>query len=82
MSKPLVPEDVREILEDVLGLDQPIPGYSALTNASHVKEWSSLNNVRFLLRVEQEFGVDFPIDRVEKLANIGDLVQLINELRG
>ena len=78
-SQPLVPEDVKEILEDVLGVD--VPNFSAKTNAKHVKEWDSLNNVRFLLRLEQEYGLDFPVDRVDQLANIGELVDLMNELR-
>ncbi|WP_299697858.1 acyl carrier protein [Hydrocarboniphaga sp.] len=78
-SSVLVPQDVQSVLEDVV--DHPIADFSATTNATVVEGWDSLNNVRFLLRLEQEFNVSFPVDRIGKLKNIGDLVDLINELR-
>ena len=70
--------DIRELLADIL--DEDLPDFKPETTAKDVEGWDSLNHVRLLLRIEQTYGIDIPVGEVEKLANVGDMVRLINAL--
>ncbi len=41
---------------------------------------SSLNLLEISATMENEFGIDIPMDRVTKLKSIGDIVNLVAEL--
>ena len=47
--------------------------------APDVEGWDSLNHVQILFTIEQELGVKFPINEIQNLNKIGDLVKLINK---
>jgi acyl carrier protein len=49
------------------------------TSAVDVGGWDSLSHSLFILAVEDEFGVDLPLDKTYEMQNIGDLVDLISE---
>lgn len=70
--------DIRVLLEDIL--DDDLPEFTPETSAKDVPGWDSLNHVRLLLRIEQKYSVDIPVAEVEKLANVGDMVRLVNSL--
>jgi len=55
---------------------------SRSTTASDVKGWDSLSHAMLVLEVEQEFGVDLPLDRTYALANAGELADLVRETLG
>lgn len=79
MSKdPITVEAFRAILEDVL--DEPVPVITEATVAKDVPAWDSLNHVRLLVHIEQAYGISFPVDAVERLENVGALIQLVNRL--
>ncbi len=52
---------------------------SRATTASDVKGWDSLSHAMLILGVEEEFGIDLPLDRTYELANVGELVDLVCE---
>lgn len=79
MAMTVTIEDIRPLMEDVFQLQDL--SVAPETNARDIKAWDSLNNVRLMLRVESEFGVDLPVDKVEGLKNVGQLLALINSLR-
>ncbi len=47
--------------------------------AHDVEGWDSLNHVQILFTLEQELGIQFPINEIQDLNNIGDLVELIKK---
>ncbi|ROH87092.1 acyl carrier protein [Pseudomethylobacillus aquaticus] len=74
----IAPEDIKNILQDILDTD--LEEFTAETSAKDVDGWDSLNNVRLLLQIEREYGVDIPVDEIENLKNVGDLITVINKL--
>lgn len=52
------------------------------TTAADVKGWDSLSHAMLVLNVEEEFGIDLPLDRTYGLSNVGELVDLVNEALG
>jgi acyl carrier protein len=45
--------------------------------AADVKEWDSVNHINFIVAIEQEFGVKFKTAEMEKMKNVGHLVEMI-----
>lgn len=78
IKTPLTVEAFRAILEDVLEEENLAIGET--TRAQDVPSWDSLNHVRLLVHLEREYGVNFPVDAVERLQNVGELIALVNHL--
>ena len=47
------------------------------TSAVDVEGWDSLSHSLFILAVEDEFGIDLPLDKTYEMQNIGELADLI-----
>ena len=47
--------------------------------ATDVEGWDSLNHVQILFAIEQELGIQFPINEIQGLNNIGDLIELMKK---
>jgi acyl carrier protein len=64
-----------KIFEDVFDDDSIVlrPGLSA----KDVDGWDSLTHIRLLLTIERAFKIKFSTSEIGKLANVGDLVALI-----
>ena len=69
-------DDFRQLLEDVL--DQPGLAIGPETTAKDVEGWDSLNHVRILLRIEQQYGIDLPLGDIEGAQNVGDFIAIVN----
>lgn len=54
---------------------------SRATRAMDVRGWDSLSHTMILMNLEDGFGVELPMDRVLRLGTVGDLVDLIAELK-
>lgn len=52
---------------------------SAGMTAKDVPEWDSLNHVRLVVSIEQEFGVKFTLSEITELKNVGELAILIQK---
>ena len=50
---------------------------SAATSASDISDWDSLAQIRLLMVMEQTFEIQFSLDEVEDLQNVGEIVELI-----
>ena len=50
---------------------------SAATSASDISDWDSLAQIRLLMAMEQTFEIQFSLDEVEDLQNVGEIVELI-----
>ena len=50
---------------------------SESTTAKDVDGWDSLNHVNLVVAVEQKFSIKFTTKEVNKLANVGEFIELI-----
>lgn len=72
-----------EVLERISAVMQTVftvpQGYliTRETSAVDVEGWDSLSHSLFILAVEDEFGIDLPLDKTYEMQNIGDLVDLV-----
>ena len=66
---------IEEIIRDLF--DEYTGAVGLETSAADVDQWDSLGNVQLMVMVEQEFGVQFGTIEIDRLENIGDLVELV-----
>jgi acyl carrier protein len=67
------------IITDTLGCG-PVP-IGRETRAIDVRGWDSLSHTMILMQIEDGFGVSLPLERVLGLSKVGDLVDLLAELK-
>lgn len=48
------------------------------TTASDIEEWDSLAQVGLLVMIEKKFKLEFTVQEVSELNNIGDMCELIS----
>ena len=51
------------------------------TTSADVAGWDSLSYTFLIMNVESEFGIELPIDAAYRLANVGELVDLVQTLQ-
>ena len=70
-------EKVREIFRDVF--DDETLTVDDSTNSSDIEDWDSLEHIALVVSMEKEFDLKFDLKEVNKLANVGEMVDLIAE---
>ena len=50
---------------------------NSATSATDIADWDSLAQIRLLMSMEQTFEIQFALDEVEDLQNVGEIVELI-----
>ena len=70
-------EKLTPIFRDVFD-DEGIVPHLAMT-AKEVAEWDSLGHIRLMVAIEQTFGVKFTTSEISNLANVGELVAVIDK---
>lgn len=70
-------ERVAKVMRNVFALP---PGFPVVrsTSSADVAGWDSLSHSLFILGVEEEFGVDLPLDKTFELRDVGELVDLVS----
>lgn len=69
-------ERVSRVMQNVFSVPADLTVTSE-TSAVDVEGWDSLSHSLFILAVEDEFGIDLPLDKTYEMQNIGELVDLI-----
>lgn len=67
-----------QIIRDTIGCG-PVE-ITRTTRAMDIRGWDSLSHTMVLMQLEEGFGVQLPMDRVLRLGNVGEMVDLIAEL--
>lgn len=49
------------------------------TTARDIDDWDSLAQISLLVAIEKEYEVKFVLAEIEKLENVGDMMDLINQ---
>lgn len=57
----------------------PTAEISRRTSARDIVGWDSLAHTMVLLRIEDEFGIQLPMDRAFTVKNVGELADLVAE---
>ena len=72
-------QTLTRILRDVL--DDPAIALTRATTRPEVPRWDSFAYVSFIVAVEVEYGIKFPIADVEAFQTVGDIVNAIEKLK-
>ncbi|MBK9276198.1 MAG: acyl carrier protein [Flavobacteriales bacterium] len=75
MEREQIVERIRETITAVLGHGS-FDMKDELT-AADVKGWDSLTHMTIITRLEKNFGVKFKLKEINKLKNMGSLIELI-----
>ena len=51
------------------------------TCADDIEGWDSLQHINILAMLEKEFGIEFDIDQIVFLENVGDMVKIIGRMK-
>jgi acyl carrier protein len=76
----------REILDTLTGILRDLLGDPSIvltpaTTRPEVPRWDSFAYVSFIVAVEVEYGIKFPLADVEAFQTVGDIVETIKKLR-
>ena len=74
-SKDVILQRVGEIMADTFDLDDL--AVTRETTAGDVEEWDSLSHVRLIVAIERAFKIKFTNAEIERLRNVGELVDAI-----
>ena len=80
MTRETILKDLEVIFQDIFD-DEDIVLTEA-TNSDDIEDWDSLEQINLLVAIEKKFSVKFKLDDVSHLANVGDMVSLVQKLVG
>ncbi len=75
MSRDEVFDEVRKIFRDNFDDDELV--IVDETNSSDIEDWDSIEHINLVIAMEKKFDLKFNIKEVGKLANVGEMVDLI-----
>lgn len=78
MERKDILEKIKEVLQDTLDVEDL--KISEETTASDIEGWDSLAHIAIISEVEDVFGVRFPMKSVLNMKNLGEMIDLIEEL--
>ena len=74
MTREEIFEELNEVFSDVF--DEEIT-VTETTTADDIEDWDSLEHINLIVAVETKFGVKFNIGEVNKMKNVGEMVDII-----
>ncbi len=80
MSREEVFEEVRKIFRDNFDDEELV--IVDETNSKDIEDWDSIEHINLVIAMEKRFGLKFDISEVGKLANVGEMVDLIVYMMG
>ena len=80
MTRETILKDLEVIFQDIFD-DEDIVLTEA-TNSDDIEDWDSLEQINLLVAIEKKFSVKFQLSDVNGLANVGDMVSLVQRLVG
>ena len=80
MTREYVMEKVQDIFRDVFDDEELV--ITDETNSDDIEDWDSLEHISLIVAMEKEFDTKFDIKMVNKLENVGGMIDLILEQAG
>ena len=78
MDKQTIFDAVQEIFRDNFDDEELV--ITRETSAADIEDWDSLEQINLLTAMEKKFGIKFKLEDVRGLANVGDLLDLVQRL--
>ncbi|MBQ8971284.1 MAG: acyl carrier protein [Lachnospiraceae bacterium] len=75
MSREEIMEKVTEIFREVFDDEELV--ITDATNSDDIEDWDSLEHISLIVSMEKEFNLKFDIKQVNKLENVGEMIDLI-----
>ena len=75
MTRQEIFDEVQEIFRDVF--DDEELAIEDGTNANDIEDWDSFEHISLVIAMEAEFFMKFDIKEVNKLENVGQMIDLI-----
>lgn len=75
MTREEVMASVTEIFRDVFDDEDLV--ITDATNSDDIEDWDSLEHISLVIAMEKEFDMKFDIKEVNKLENVGGMIDLI-----
>ena len=75
MSREEIMEKVTEIFREVFDDEELV--ITDATNSDEIEDWDSLEHISLIVSMEKEFNLKFDIKQVNKLENVGEMIDLI-----
>ena len=75
MTRQEIFEAVQDIFRDVFDDEELV--IKDETNAEDIEDWDSLEHITLIVAMEKEFHMKFDIKEVNKLENVGQMIDLI-----
>ena len=75
MTREYIAEKVQEIFRDVFDDEELI--ITDETNSDDIEDWDSLEHITLIVMMEKEFNMKFDIKEVNKLENVGGMIDMI-----
>lgn len=73
-------ERINKVFKTVFGDENLV--VTEETCADDIESWDSLQHINIIAMLEREFGIEFDIDQIISLENVGDMVRVIEEITG
>lgn len=74
MTREEIFKGLNEVFSDVFDEDIIV---NDNTTADDIEDWDSLEHINLIVAVENKFGIKFNIGEVNKMKNVGEMVDLI-----
>ncbi len=68
-------EQISEILKDVFG-DNSLK-ITENTTANDIAKWDSLNHITIMMSIEDQFSIEFDMEKMHTLKNIGAIIDIV-----
>ena len=79
MNNPNIEESIREIVIDVLDIDDLNSfEFNEFSKIDDFAEWDSLAHINIITQLESMFKIRFSLDEVESFAEIKDIIKSIS----
>lgn len=72
---------VRDVIFDTVAayFDIPREGLTDATTAQDIAKWDSVSHIPLMLEIEEKLNIEFPLERLGSVENLGDLIVLGEE---
>jgi len=68
---------LEQILVDILGVKQA--SINDDMSPDTVDTWDSMNNLKLITMIEGEFEIEFSMDEIEEMINVGKIKQMLSK---
>ena len=75
MTREQIFEALNEVFRDLF--DDEAINVTDTTTAAEIEDWDSLEHINLIVAVEKKFGMKFSMGEVNKMKNVGEMVDII-----